>query len=80
MMYIIFCFLQLVDSSYLMKLQGLFHNEAEALDGVCLVPDGMDGVLCIKQQQFAMHCDAIKEEIKLVTTNSEASPYFDILF
>lgn len=55
----------LVDSSYLVKLQGLFHDEAEASDGVCLVPDGMDGVLCMKQQQFAMHCDAIKEEIKL---------------
>lgn len=67
----------LVDSSYLVKLQGLFHDEAEASDGVCLVPDGMDGVLCMKQQQFAMHCDAIKEEIKLL---SEPFKVFDFDF
>jgi hypothetical protein len=50
----------------LWKLHDLHNNEAEACDGIQLVPHGLDGILHVKSQQYAMHCDAIKEEIKLV--------------
>ncbi|KAL3497483.1 hypothetical protein ACH5RR_040215 [Cinchona calisaya] len=68
---------QLVESTCLWKLRDLFNNEAKALDGVYLVPSGADTVLQIKEQQFAMHCDAIKEEIKLL---SEPFKVFDFEF
>lgn len=57
---------QLVESSFLWKLHDLRNNEAEACDGIHLIPSGLDGILHVKPQQYAMHCDAIKEEIKLV--------------
>jgi hypothetical protein len=50
----------------LWKLHDLQNNEAEACDGIHLIPSGLDGILHAKPQQYAMHCDAIKEEIKLV--------------
>lgn len=56
---------QLVESTYLWKLHDLINNEAKALDGVYLVPNGVHSILQIKKQQFAMHCDAMKEEFKL---------------
>lgn len=58
---------QLVESKFLWKLHDLYNNEAKALDNVCLVPAGQETILSIKQQQYAMHCDAIKEEIKLLS-------------
>lgn len=44
----------------------MINNEAKALDGIYLVPNGVHSILQIKEQQFAMHCDAMKEEFKLV--------------
>ncbi|GMY30018.1 protein arginine N-methyltransferase 1.6 [Fagus crenata] len=58
---------QLVESEFLWKLHDLHNNEAEACDGIHLVPHGLDGILHVKSQQYAMHCDAIKEEIKLLS-------------
>ncbi|KAE8055902.1 hypothetical protein FH972_012713 [Carpinus fangiana] len=58
---------QLVESSFLWKLHDLRNNEAEACDGIHLIPSGLDGILHAKPQQYAMHCDAIKEEIKLLS-------------
>lgn len=58
---------QLVESEFLWKLHDLHNNEAEACDGIHLVPSGLDGILHVKSQQYAMHCDAIKEEIKLLS-------------
>ncbi|GAV78546.1 hypothetical protein CFOL_v3_22012 [Cephalotus follicularis] len=58
---------QLVESTFLWKLHDLYNNEAKALDGIHLVPTGLDTALCVKPQQYAMHCDAIREEIKLLS-------------
>ena len=60
--------LQLVESKFLWKLHDLYNNEVKALDNIYLVPSGQETILSTKQQQYAMHCDAIKEEIKLVLT------------
>lgn len=57
---------KLVESTFLWKLRDLYNNEAKALDGIHLVPAGMDSILHVKSQQYAMHCDAITKEIKLV--------------
>ncbi|XP_027080548.2 protein arginine N-methyltransferase 1.6 isoform X1 [Coffea arabica] len=68
---------QLVESPYLRKLHDLINNEAKALDGIYLVPNGVHSILQIKEQQFAMHCDAMKEEFKLL---SEPFKVFDFEF
>ncbi|CAI9095814.1 OLC1v1031836C1 [Oldenlandia corymbosa var. corymbosa] len=68
---------QLVESPNLWKLHDLFNNEAKILDGVYLAPKGVDSILHIKQQQFSMHCDAMKDEIKLL---SEPFRVFDFEF
>ncbi|XP_062145655.1 protein arginine N-methyltransferase 1.6 [Alnus glutinosa] len=57
---------QLVESSFLWKLHDLRNNEAEACDGIHLIPSGLDSILHVKPQQYAMRCDAIKE-IKLLS-------------
>lgn len=57
---------KLVESTFLWKLHDLYNNEAKASDSIHLVPSGLD--VCVKQQQYAMHCDAITKEIKLVMT------------
>lgn len=57
---------QLVESTDLWKLHDLYNTEKEVLDEICLVPEGMDSALCVKRQQFSMHCDALEEDIKLV--------------
>ncbi|XP_057463971.1 protein arginine N-methyltransferase 7 isoform X2 [Actinidia eriantha] len=58
---------QLVESKYLWKLHDLFDIEAKASDDIRLVPTKKETILCVKAQQFAMHCDAIKDEIKLLS-------------
>lgn len=59
--------LQLVESTFLWQLHDFHNNEASASDGIHLTAPGLDSVLSVKHQQYAMHCDPIKEEIKLVT-------------
>ncbi|KZV45337.1 protein arginine N-methyltransferase 1.6 [Dorcoceras hygrometricum] len=69
---------QLVECSYLRAKHGLTNREAKPSgDGIHLVPSGMAGILCIKQQQFAMHCNSLKEELKLL---SEPFKVFDFDF
>ncbi|EYU32837.1 hypothetical protein MIMGU_mgv1a024512mg [Erythranthe guttata] len=69
---------QLVGCTYLRDMHDLVNREAELSDGIRLVPSGMAGILGVKkQQQFAMHCDALKEEIKLL---SEPFKVFDFDF
>ncbi|KAJ7944747.1 Protein arginine N-methyltransferase [Quillaja saponaria] len=58
---------QLVESTFLWKLHDLHNNEAKASDGIRLVSPGLNTNLRIKSQQYAMHCDAIREEIKLLS-------------
>ncbi|KAI3711061.1 hypothetical protein L2E82_40868 [Cichorium intybus] len=58
---------QLVESTYLWKLHDLFNNEASMVDGIHLVPKGKENILGVKPQQLAMHCDAIGEEIRLLS-------------
>ncbi|KAL7160391.1 hypothetical protein ABFS83_01G091800 [Erythranthe nasuta] len=69
---------QLVECTYLRDMHDLVNREAELADGIRLVPSGTAGLLGIKkQQQFAMHCDALKDEIKLL---SEPFKVFDFDF
>lgn len=63
---LLFSYIQLVECKYLREMHDLVNREVEASDGIHLVPSGMAGLLGIKRQQFGMHCDAIKEELKLV--------------
>ncbi|KAL4331972.1 hypothetical protein GQ457_07G010630 [Hibiscus cannabinus] len=58
---------QLVESTYLWKLHDLYGIEAKASDGICLVPTGLDSIIHVKSQQYPMHCDAIRNEIKLLS-------------
>ncbi|XP_054823296.1 protein arginine N-methyltransferase 1.6 [Prosopis cineraria] len=58
---------QLVESRFLSQLHGLRNNEASLSDGIRLIPPGQDSVLSIKHQQYAMHCNPIREEIKLLS-------------
>ncbi|KAI3813061.1 hypothetical protein L1987_17775 [Smallanthus sonchifolius] len=58
---------QLVESTYLWKLHDLYNNEANVADGIHLVPKGKGGILRVKPQQFAMHCDVLGEEIRLLS-------------
>lgn len=58
---------QLVESTYLWKLHDLFNNEANAVDTIHLVPKGKETILRVKPQQLPMHCDAIAEEIRLLS-------------
>lgn len=59
--------LQLVESTFLWQLHDLHNNEASVSDGIRLTPSGLDSVLSVKHQQYAMHCDPIREEIKPVS-------------
>ncbi|KAK7330757.1 hypothetical protein VNO77_24956 [Canavalia gladiata] len=58
---------QLVESTFLWQLHDLHSNEAGASDGIHLTPPGLDGVLSVKHQQYAMHCDPILDEMKLLS-------------
>ncbi|KAH7835301.1 hypothetical protein Vadar_024882 [Vaccinium darrowii] len=58
---------QLVESEYLWKLHDLHNNEAKASDEIHLVPTRKETILRAKSQHLAMHCDAIEDEIKLLS-------------
>ncbi|KAF3448338.1 hypothetical protein FNV43_RR09051 [Rhamnella rubrinervis] len=58
---------QLVESTFLWKLHDLYSNETNAYDGIHLVPTGFDSILSAKSQQYALHCDPIGEEMKLLS-------------
>ncbi|KAJ0047970.1 hypothetical protein Pint_15875 [Pistacia integerrima] len=68
---------KLVESTFLWKLHDLYNNEAKASDSIHLVPSRSGTPICVKQQQYAMHCDAITKEIKLL---SEPFKIFEIDF
>ncbi|KAJ8557959.1 hypothetical protein K7X08_004725 [Anisodus acutangulus] len=68
---------QLVESAELWKMHDLLNNEKGVLDEIRLVPEEMDAALSVKRQQFSMHCDALKEDIKLL---SEPFKVFDFDF
>ncbi|GJY96352.1 hypothetical protein Tco_0513262 [Tanacetum coccineum] len=59
-------FIKLVESTHLWKLYDMFSNEVNAADGICLVLEGKDTILKVKQQQFAMQCDVVSQEIQLL--------------
>ncbi|GMH29840.1 hypothetical protein Nepgr_031683 [Nepenthes gracilis] len=58
---------QLVESTFLWKLQDLYNNEMKASDGIHLVPTGLETILRVKRQQYPMHSDPLKEGIKLLS-------------
>ncbi|KAK4389491.1 protein arginine N-methyltransferase 1.6, partial [Sesamum angolense] len=68
---------QVVECTYLWEMHDLVNREAGVSDGICLVPNGMFDLLGIKRQQYAMHCNSMKEEIKLL---SEPFKVFDFDF
>ncbi|GAA0168249.1 protein modifying enzyme [Lithospermum erythrorhizon] len=68
---------QLVENTYLRRLHDLYNNESEVLDEIKLVPKGMGNILSVKRRQYAMHCDAITKEVKLL---SEPFKIFDFEF
>jgi len=57
----------LVESVSLWKMHDLHSNEANAEDGVWLTPSGTQNVLSVKSQQHAMQCDALADEIRLLS-------------
>ncbi|XP_020244934.1 protein arginine N-methyltransferase 7 isoform X2 [Asparagus officinalis] len=65
---------QFVESTFLWKLHDLFNQEADIPDGIHLVPAGLERIIDVKPRQYAMHCDAISQEIKLL---SEPFKIFD---
>ncbi|XP_040380997.1 protein arginine N-methyltransferase 7 isoform X1 [Oryza brachyantha] len=58
---------QLVESTFLWKLHDLHNNEANAADGVWLTPGGMERIVSVKLQKHAMQCDALEDEIRLLS-------------
>ncbi|KAH9610704.1 hypothetical protein KSS87_001495 [Heliosperma pusillum] len=67
---------QFVESEFLWKLHDLYNNEV-CSDGIRLVPTELKGNLQVKSQQYPMHCDSLREEIKLL---SEPFKIFEIDF
>ncbi|CAN6215452.1 unnamed protein product [Urochloa humidicola] len=57
----------LVESTFLWKMHDLHSNEANAEDGVWLTPGGAENILSVKRQQHAMQCDALADEIRLLS-------------
>ncbi|KAL0329551.1 UNVERIFIED_CONTAM: protein arginine N-methyltransferase 7 [Sesamum radiatum] len=68
---------QVVECTYLWEMHDLVNREAGVSDGIRLVPNGMFDLLGIKRQQYAMHCNSMKEGIKLL---SEPFKVFDFDF
>ncbi|KAG2394478.1 Protein arginine N-methyltransferase [Vigna angularis] len=58
---------QLVESTFLWKLHDFHNNEATVSDSIRLTPPGLDSVLGIKRQQYAMHVNPLQEEITLLS-------------
>ncbi|EXC28305.1 hypothetical protein L484_011809 [Morus notabilis] len=58
---------QLVESTFLWRFHDLHNNEAQASDGLRLVPAGFNNILGVKSQQYALHCNAIENEINLLS-------------
>lgn len=58
---------QLVECAHLWRLHDLVNTEADVSDGINLVPTGFEKSLYVKPQQLAMHCDALKEEMELLS-------------
>ncbi|XP_058085207.1 protein arginine N-methyltransferase 7 isoform X2 [Magnolia sinica] len=58
---------QLVESTFLWKLHDLHGSEVHASDGVHLTPLGLETGIRVKPQQYAMHCNAMSSEIRLLS-------------
>ncbi|KAG2624158.1 hypothetical protein PVAP13_3KG108700 [Panicum virgatum] len=57
----------LVESMSLWKMHDLHSNEANADDGVWLTPSRTENILSVKLQQHAMQCNALADEIRLLS-------------
>ncbi|KAL2324800.1 hypothetical protein Fmac_023858 [Flemingia macrophylla] len=68
------------DNTFLWKLHDLHNNESNVFDGISLTPPGLDSTLSVKRQQYAMHCDPIREEINLILQLSEPFKIFEFDF
>ncbi|WOG90343.1 hypothetical protein DCAR_0209586 [Daucus carota subsp. sativus] len=58
---------QLVECKHFWRLHDLVNTEANVSDGIHLVPTGFEKSLYVKPHQLAMHCDALKEEMELLS-------------
>ncbi|KAL5980036.1 Protein arginine N-methyltransferase 7 [Asimina triloba] len=57
---------QLVESRFLWQLYDLHGSEVHASDGIRLTPVGLETIIRVKRQQYAMHCNALSPEIRLL--------------
>ncbi|KAL0927623.1 hypothetical protein M5K25_001814 [Dendrobium thyrsiflorum] len=55
---------QLVESTFLWKLNDLHGNDVSASDGICLSPAGL---VHVKPQQYAIHFNSLCNEIRLLS-------------
>ncbi|KAJ4775075.1 Protein arginine N-methyltransferase 7 [Rhynchospora pubera] len=58
---------QLVESTFLRKLCDLHNQEISASDGIQLSPVITQNLISLKPKQYAMQCDALSSEIKLLS-------------
>ncbi|XP_020584991.1 protein arginine N-methyltransferase 7 [Phalaenopsis equestris] len=58
---------QLVESTFLWKLNDLHGNEVRASDGIYLSPAGLEKIVHVKLQQYAMHFNSLCNEIRLLS-------------
>ncbi|XP_078448141.1 protein arginine methyltransferase 7 [Wolffia australiana] len=65
---------QLVESEFLHKLHDLPTSEIIARNGMRLAPEGLESFIRVNPKQYAMRCDALSDELKLL---SEPFKVFD---
>ncbi|MCL7030287.1 hypothetical protein MKW94_014957 [Papaver nudicaule] len=58
---------QLVECEFLWKMHDLHNCEAKVSDGTHLVPVGLEKIVGVNRRQYAMHCNAISSDIKLLS-------------
>ncbi|KAI3836123.1 hypothetical protein MKX03_028102 [Papaver bracteatum] len=58
---------QLVECEFLWKMHDLHNCEAKVSDGTHLVPVGLETIVGVKQRQYAMHCNSISNDIRLLS-------------
>ncbi|KAG6427752.1 hypothetical protein SASPL_111999 [Salvia splendens] len=71
---------QLVECTYLWEMHDLVHGEAEASDGIHLLPSGIPNLLAVKKKQFAMHFDKHPTKSGTLIQLSEPFKVFDFEF
>ncbi|RZC53437.1 hypothetical protein C5167_012286 [Papaver somniferum] len=58
---------QLVECEFLWKMHDLHNCEVKVSDGTHLAPVGLETIVGVKQRQYAMHCNSISNDIRLLS-------------